>query len=111
MKYSVVVGQLTSVHGIELENTTISLGKRGWFAHYHSNWMLLDAGPVLDRYMPLFLSHLILMLLLLSWCVKRETEKQKENDNGRHKERKRETERQRQRDRQRQRERNRDSER
>ena len=24
------------------------------FAHYYTNWMLLDAGPVLDPYMPFF---------------------------------------------------------
>ena len=36
------------------------------FAHYYTNWMLLNAGPVLDPYVPFFFffffSHYIVFL-------------------------------------------------
>ena len=44
------------------------------FAHYYTSWMLLDAGPILDPYMPFFLffsldpNTVTAVLLLLFSC-------------------------------------------
>ena len=72
------VSWATSTNALNVNTLSLSLSlslspaATVMFAHYYTNWMLLDAGPVPDTYMPFFfflsLSHLILMLLLLSCC-------------------------------------------